>query len=948
MRKYPKLPNEHGNNDDAAFAVGNQSVTALYSNGILNIYGDSLDNTIEVSRNAAGTLLVNGGAVPVRGATPTVANTSLIQAFGAGGNDVITLNEANGALPKAYLFGGAGDDILTGGSGADRLFGQEGNDTLNGKGGIDALFGGSGNDVLTGGDANDQMYGEAGDDRLVWNPGDDTDLFEGGSGFDTAEINGGNGAETFALTANGTRVRFDRIDPAPFSIDAGEMERVVVNMNGGDDAFSATGNLAALVQVQVDGGAGNDTILGSNGADLLIGGDGNDFVDGQQGTDIAQLGSGDDLFQWDPGDGSDVVEGGADTDTLRFNGSNGNEMIALAADGEHVRLTRNLGTIVMDVNEVERFEINALGGTDVVRVQDLSGTHAKEASIDLGVFGAGDGMIDTVVVDGSANADTVQVVADQTSIAVLGLPISIQVQQAEAADGLVIGGFEGDDRIDASTLPGGRVSLTLDGGVGSDTLIGSAGADTLLGGEGNDFIDGNQGSDAAFMGTGDDLFVWNPGDGSDVVEGQDGFDTLLFNGANIGESIDIFANGGRAILARNIGSITMDTDAVERMEFNALDGADNIVVNDLAGTDVQQIRLDLASPGGGGDAAVDHITAVGGPGDDTIAVANVGETIEISGLAAAISIDHAEADDRLTVIGGAGHDVIDASSLGDGHITLDLLGGLGDDVLFGSGGNDVITGQDGDDVALMGAGDDNFIWNPGDDNDTLEGQDGVDTLLFNGANIAETIDISANGGRALFSRDVATVAMDLNDVEVIRFDARGGADTINVHDLSGTDVEEVRINLAGPNGAGDAQLDRVVIDATGGDDFVTLSLDNGALVVEGLQARVVIENFDAGLDVVQINGSGGDDLIDASTLPAGLANVVADAGEGNDIVLGGAGPDALSGGAGDDVILGGAGDDVLDGGAGEDILFGDEGNDVLLNGELVFDDLVPAGGGVFV
>src|SRR5207342_1641503 len=124
----------------------------------------------------------------------------------------------------------------------------------------------------------DQLFGEAGDDRAIWNPGDDTDLFEGGSGIDTAEVNGGNGAEVFTATANGTRVRFDRLDPAPFSLDIGTTERLVVNMNGGDDSFSANGNLAALIKLTVDGGAGNDTILGSNGSDLLYGGVGNDFI----------------------------------------------------------------------------------------------------------------------------------------------------------------------------------------------------------------------------------------------------------------------------------------------------------------------------------------------------------------------------------------------------------------------------------------------------------------------------------------------------------------------------------------------------------------------------------------------------------------------------------------------------------------------------------------------
>src|SRR3954462_2349154 len=253
--------------------------------GQLTVLGDSLDNSITVSRDAAGRILVNGGAVAVIGGTPTVANTALIQVFGQGGKDTLTLSEANGALPKANLFGGAGNDVLTGGSGADQLFGQGGNDTLLGKGGNDLLFGGADNDTLTGGDADDQAFGESGNDRMIWNPGEDTDLNEGGDGTDTVEVNGGNGAESFTSTANGTRVRFDRVTPAPFSIDIGTSENLVLNANGGDDSSSATGNLAALIKLTVDGGTGKDRLLGGNGADVLLGGDGNDFADGQQGND---------------------------------------------------------------------------------------------------------------------------------------------------------------------------------------------------------------------------------------------------------------------------------------------------------------------------------------------------------------------------------------------------------------------------------------------------------------------------------------------------------------------------------------------------------------------------------------------------------------------------------------------------------------------------------------
>src|SRR5438067_10019946 len=52
--------------------------------GTLSVFGDGLDNTITVGRDAAGKILVNGGAVAVTGGTATVANTSLVQVFGQG------------------------------------------------------------------------------------------------------------------------------------------------------------------------------------------------------------------------------------------------------------------------------------------------------------------------------------------------------------------------------------------------------------------------------------------------------------------------------------------------------------------------------------------------------------------------------------------------------------------------------------------------------------------------------------------------------------------------------------------------------------------------------------------------------------------------------------------------------------------------------------------------
>ena len=112
--------------------VSIQAVVSTFSpsSGVLSVFGDNLDNTIELARDAAGSILINDGAVPVLGGTPTVANTTLMQVFGQGGNDTIRLNESQGALPRANLFGGAGNDTLIGGSGLAMLFGQSGNARL--------------------------------------------------------------------------------------------------------------------------------------------------------------------------------------------------------------------------------------------------------------------------------------------------------------------------------------------------------------------------------------------------------------------------------------------------------------------------------------------------------------------------------------------------------------------------------------------------------------------------------------------------------------------------------------------------------------------------------------------------------------------------------------------------------------------------------------------------
>ena len=92
----------------------------------------------------------------------------------------------------------------------------------------------------------------------------------------------------------------------------------------------------------------------------------------------------------------------------------------------------------------------------------------------------------------------------------------------------------------------------------------------------------------------------------------------------------------------------------------------------------------------------------------------------------------------------------------------------GVDTLVGGTGNDIVDGQQGNDRPCLGSGNDTFQWDPGDGSDTVEGGTETDTMLFNGSNIGEIFELSANGGRVRFTRNIAAIAMDLDDVERTR------------------------------------------------------------------------------------------------------------------------------------------------------------------------------------
>ena len=192
---------------------------------------------------------------------------------------------------------------------------------IDGGDGADKIAGGIGDDQIAADDnprsTQDVVNGDGGNDTMTWNPGDDDDVNEGGEGNDTVVVNGATGDEDFKVKPSATagRVQFDRIDPAPFSIDIGTSESLVVNGGAGNDEIKGSKGLAGLIASTFNGDDGKDDIKGTDGEDALSGGAGGDLIRSiDRAADRVECGSGFDLALVDRRDtvrGCEIVLGGA-------------------------------------------------------------------------------------------------------------------------------------------------------------------------------------------------------------------------------------------------------------------------------------------------------------------------------------------------------------------------------------------------------------------------------------------------------------------------------------------------------------------------------------------------------------------------------------------------------------------------------------------------------------
>lgn len=683
----------------------------------------NVDATSLVAANFNGLPLVVDQSVTLEGdnsdnsLSGTPYNDSL---SGLGGDDVLSgwagddrLAGGNGA---DELDGGIGHDWLSGGAGNDRLYGREGNDILVGGSGDDLLVGGDGgsqldgDDVLSGGKGYDRMEGGLGNDRYYFNIGDGRDTISDVGGSDAIYFGDGISAETVNVTqqADGSIVLSLspsdslRIENAVFNGDAAieavhfadgsswslaDITTRAMQGGSGDDVLRVVaGDNGAFIGA-LNGGGGNDELLGTVGADSLTGGTGDDILSG---------GDGDDVYHYARGDGQDRI-----VDTEGYN-----------------ILQLGTGLNISDVRVIAR------GGHLSVLLPD-------EGRIDLGAMTNDQAGISEIRFADGTIWNRAQIIA-AASVATTGDDRLFGTIEADTINGL-----DGDDLI----LGHGGDDI-LSGGQGSDRLEGGSGNDQyhFARGDGHDVIWDSAGIDELIFGPGitaADILVQqgsNRGQISLLVAGGDDRLTIQ-NFGSTGQIETIrFADGttwSNADLIARMGSVNDDlilgdgTDNVldggfgnDRLEgglgndtyvFNAGGGhdviddransmADVLVINGYASTDARFIALE-----GGHDLVIrfansgDSITIANGlllgSGMETIRFADGDVTLTHSDVTA--RLEHGAPTDEADLIVGTDEDDI-------------LAGGKGNDLLVGNIGNDVYryARGDGDDIIEDRGGDD--------------------------------------------------------------------------------------------------------------------------------------------------------------------------------------------------------------------------------------------------
>ena len=579
----------------------------------------------------------------------SLGNTNA-QNTGGGGTDTITNIE--------NLEGSFYSDSLYGNSGANEFYGLDGNDYIYAESGNDVIYGGAGDDYLMGHEGSDTIYGNTGNDNLVGGAGDD--YMDGGDGIDSVDYYDVSAGVTVDLsktsvqdTGGGgidTIMNFENLQGSNYDdlLFGNSGDNAFYGWNGDDYIFGEEGN------DYLNGGDGNDSLLGQAGNDNIYGSSGNDSLAGHEGNDYLN-----------GGDGNDTIYGGTGIDTMV--GGLGNDTYHVDNVGDTVSETSTLSTETDIVVSTISYTLGAnvenliLSGTDAINATGnslynrLTGNDAANklnggTGTDIMVGGLGN---DTYYVDNlgdivsetSTLSTEIDTVISTVSYAIKGYVENLTLSGTAAINGT-----------------GNTLNNRLTGNSADNVLNGLSGADIMVGGLGNDTY-----------------YVDNVGD-------------IVSETSTLSTEIDTVISTVSYAIKGYVENLTLSGTGNISANGNDLD---NILIGNNGANSINGI--------GGAD------TMIGGLGNDTYYVDNVGDTVtENAGEGTDILISSVSytlssnvenmilsGTDSLNAIGNDLNNRIsgnNADNILDGSIGADIMvGGLGNDTYYVDNVADIVS-----------------------------------------------------------------------------------------------------------------------------------------------------------------------------------------------------------------------------------------------------------------
>lgn len=913
---------------------------------IENIRGTEFNDTLvgssagNVLRGGEGDDVINGGFSALPGwmssynidwsdysqATGKVfADLGIGTATGADGNDtLIGINGVRGSAfadtlvggsdsASEWFTGGAGDDIIVGGSGTDVATYQWASGAVSvtlgviaskpstsvagisvvgmsygtsaGADGVDALYG---VEAIVGSQYSDTLVGDDGDN--LFRPLAGADTVDGGAGSDTIDYR-----EALGIVNRVT----EGLDTSAPGYQAGDLVRapgVVVNLSGPKDSNgyisvrTADGNETSLT-ASVDKIKNIENIIGSMYDDTLVGDSGINHFSGMAGDDTFIGVGGNDVVSYQRSLGGVVLRLDTGLDASMIIDPTVSSALGVNVDGLQygVAASADGNDLLIGIANIRGSEFN----------DDITGSYYQVETFD---GGSGD--------DGLAGNGN-----DKLSYLSANGYVSINLASYSAT------GAAGNDYIYGfSTVYGSNYGNYMFGDSFDNTMIGGLGNDTFDGGAGNDLFRGVAGTDS-----------YTGGDGVDTVAFAGKFSdyTLSINapsGVNPGAvTVTSIATG----VAYQVGRVNGD------VEFISFDGNPGMVVDTMLSLSKGTAILVREGDMPGQVTPIDDLNITGTDENDFLVGSSVtGQTIQ--GGAGHDVLDSGTGRD--TLIGGAGNDtyvvhkgdkVIEAANQGVDKVVADYSYVLGTNLE-----NLTLQSTVANTYGMLGLGNnqDNVISGANGVNNKLYGRDGNDTI--SGGNRWDQIS-GGNGNDLIYGSSQWTVqndrvVFDSDPMQVSGDLLLGGLDNDTIYGDNGSDLLDGGIGkdtLFGGQGDDTYNItdkDAILVEyADEGEDMVVSSLATYTLASH-------LENLSIASGV---NGGGVGNSLN-NRMAGNFYNNTLDGGDGND-ALAGDGPMWYVGSTFDPNIQGG--NDLLVGGNGQDSLAGQFGDDILIGGRLTYD-----------